>query len=330
MPPPRLPTRLASFPLPHHRPSLPKVSRRRNATLASAPPRRRRTVRPLIWAFFFGTLGFTAGKLVYNSLIPPTLPEPGSQADTQLLTQLSKDIDELAVVKELRAKSQTGPSHSESLHTDIALGSGDGSTSSVGAAGQEHWVELQDPLKLGTWTGPEHAKRLLSSMTGASGLGVNRAFWNSSKRELVVITWIGGSLAGWPGVAHGGVLATMLEECASVAHNMAESREGIGDGRDPQTLGMTYLKPTLAGAFYVIKARIADGEDMPNPETGLSKEKDFAKRTAERVEGTKVNCELQTLEGKVCVKASVGWADEGAVERVAEKVKKGWLGLKGG
>jgi hypothetical protein len=111
---------------------------------------------------------------------------------------------------------------------------------------------------------------------------------------------------------------------------MAEGGEGIGEGKDPRTLGMTYLKPTLAGAFYVIKALVADGEDMPKPETGLSKEKDLAKRTAERVEGTKVNCELQTLEGKVCVKASVGWVEESMVERVAEKAKKGWLGLKGG
>lgn len=336
MPPPRLPIRLApplhQFPTPRHahRQPFPRPSRRTNATLASAAPTRRRAIRPLIWAFVFGTIGFTAGKLVYYSLVPPSLPAPGSHADTQLLNRLSADVDALAVVRELRAKSQAGTAQSESLHADAALGGGKGMAGRVDAADRRPWVEIQDPLTLGTWTGPEHAKRLLASMTGAKGLGVNRAFWNPENKELVFVTWIGGSLSGWPGVAHGGVLATMLEECAGVAHGLAEGGEDTGEGRDLHTLGMTYLKPTLVGAFYVIKARVVDGKEAPKPDVGLGKEKDLAKRTAEKAVGTKVNCELQTLEGKVCVKASVGWIEKDVVKRVTDNVKTGWFGLRGG
>jgi hypothetical protein len=55
-------------------------------------------------------------------------------------------------------------------------------------------------------------KGILGAMSGTRGLGVQRAFWNPETKELVAVVWIGGGLAGWPGVAHGGAIATIFEE----------------------------------------------------------------------------------------------------------------------
>lgn len=53
---------------------------------------------------------------------------------------------------------------------------------------------------------------MLRAISGTRGLGVQRAFWNDETREMVAIVWMGGGLAGWPGVAHGGGIATIFEE----------------------------------------------------------------------------------------------------------------------
>lgn len=210
----------------------------------------------------------------------------------------------------------------ESLHRDIPLGNEGNQI----AGEEERWIELPDPLNLATWTGPEHAKRLLSRMTGIGGLGVSRAFWNANSRELVLVTWIGGGLAGWPGVAHGGVLATLLQEAASVAHGLATQKDGDTDG-EPKNLGMTYLKPTLASAFYVIRAKVVEDEmGTPKPETVLGKEKDLAKKAAvEHRKGMKVNCILEMLDGVACVKATSIWPEEDKItKKMAVVVKKGF------
>ena len=60
-------------------------------------------------------------------------------------------------------------------------------------------------------------------MSGTRGLGVQRAFWNAETREMVAVVWIGGGLAGWPGVAHGGAIATVMEE---VMARMVRGPEG--------------------------------------------------------------------------------------------------------
>lgn len=64
---------------------------------------------------------------------------------------------------------------------------------------------------------------ILGVMSGTRGLGVQRAFWNAETREMVAVVWIGGGLAGWPGVAHGGAIATVMEE---VMARMVRGPEG--------------------------------------------------------------------------------------------------------
>ena len=50
------------------------------------------------------------------------------------------------------------------------------------------------------------------TMAGTRGLGVQRAFWNAATRELIAVVWFGGALSGWPGLAHGGAIATVFDE----------------------------------------------------------------------------------------------------------------------
>jgi hypothetical protein len=53
------------------------------------------------------------------------------------------------------------------------------------------------------------------SLAGSKGLGVQRAFWNAETKELVAVVWIGRALSGWPGLAHGGAVATIFQDCMS-------------------------------------------------------------------------------------------------------------------
>jgi hypothetical protein len=137
--------------------------------------------------------GISAGLGARHFAAPLGLPEPGSRDDERILASLESDIDKLDIVQSLRKQSY-------SLHTDTAL------TGAGGVQAQRGWVELD--LK---WRETEKG-RLLNTISGTRGLGVQRAFWNAETREMVAVVWLGGGLAGWPGVAHGGAIATVFEE----------------------------------------------------------------------------------------------------------------------
>jgi len=333
MPPPRLNTRLSAFRQTYILPPRPSVLLGRNyvtATASTASPRAsKRRIRPWIYGIVFGVVGFTAGKLTTYSLLPPPSPAAGTKEDTLLLNKLNANVDKLGIVKELRAKTAPLPTTGEALRVDAQPASVD-----APVLGGE-WVELQDPFSIGTWTGPQHSKRMLSMFTGFRGLGINRAFWNTTTRELVFVTWFGGSLCGWPGVAHGGMLATLLEEAGFVAYELSEGPDDSAHKidreleRNPKSLDLTYLRPTVANAFYIIRAKVIDGRlETPRPKTELGVEKDLAKRTASEIPGAKVNCSIESLDGKVYVKAVSDWsANEGTVTRTSRKVARRWWSL---
>jgi hypothetical protein len=92
------------------------------------------------------------------------------------------------------------------LHSDTPI-SGKGTSDKFKVKG---WVEIDVDFakdeEADSWRG------ILGSLSGTRGLGVQRAFWNSETKEMVAVVWIGGGLAGWPGVAHGGAIATIFEE----------------------------------------------------------------------------------------------------------------------
>lgn len=149
------------------------------------------------WSYlWYGTilaLGISTGLGARHFAAPLGLPEPGSHDDARILESLNVDIDKLDIVKDLRKQSY-------SVHSDVPL------SGVAGVEAPKAWLEI-DLSK-----GEVEKGGLLGAMSGTRGLGVQRAFWNAETREMVAVVWIGGGLSGWPGVAHGGAIATVFEE----------------------------------------------------------------------------------------------------------------------
>lgn len=194
------------------RPQPSRYPRRHNQTAASptatstpASPKRSRFRISYIW---YGLVLITGGGLgftVRNFAAPIPFPLPGSREDELALKALTSDVEKLDIVKYMRSQGYH-------LHADTPL-------SSLGKnAAHKSWVELDMKTNITEskedW-GQKTRTVTWESMAGARGLGVQRAFWNAETRELVAVVWIGGALSGWPGLAHGGAVATIFQDCMS-------------------------------------------------------------------------------------------------------------------
>jgi acyl-coenzyme A thioesterase PaaI-like protein len=129
------------------------------------------------------------------------------------------------------------------------------------------------------FTPDERPHRLTTGpLGGTRGLGgYQRIFHNASTGEFISVVYFGGALAGWPGVTHGGLIATILDESLG---RCAIRQLGAGTGVTA-TLELKYLKPSVTNSFYVVRC-------MPVLE-GASERKRW-------VEGR-----LETIDGRVCV-----------------------------
>jgi adenylylsulfate kinase len=95
------------------------------------------------------------------------------------------------------------------------------------------------------------------SLTAGALLGPRRLvlppyMWlEEGGKSLVSVTYVGDDLCGHPGIVHGGLLATLLDEglarCCfgALPHNIAVTA----------SLSIDYRKPTPAGSFVVLRAR---------------------------------------------------------------------------
>ncbi|MCJ1393161.1 hypothetical protein MMC18_006033 [Xylographa bjoerkii] len=134
------------------------------------------------------------------------------------------------------------------------------------------------------------------SMAGSRGLGVYRVFWNAKERRGITVMFIGGALAGWPGVTHGGAVATVLQD----------GMEIVGEGA-VEMMQVRYLKPTLASRWYVLRAEVDEAEEERNGVGELA-----------------VKATLETAEdGMVCAKAMARCVVVGTEETGAEMGKEG-------
>ncbi|KAI0125160.1 HotDog domain-containing protein [Xylariales sp. AK1849] len=217
------------------------------------PKRRRR--RGLVYAALFLLLGTSIGSLFRLSISPPPLPLPGSDQDTSIVSSIHAKAAELPIV--------------QSLSSDPSWTSWDAYTES-----------------------PPRGPRVTSGpMSGSRGLAYQRIFHNRETGELVSVIYFGGALSGWPGVVHGGALATVLDEslgrCAILRF---PARTGV-----TARLELTYKKPTVTNAFYVIRVKPVLGEG-DNDLVG----KDGTRKSDRKlwVEGN-----VATEEGKICVEA---------------------------
>ncbi|ESZ92412.1 hypothetical protein SBOR_7220 [Sclerotinia borealis F-4128] len=217
---------------------------------ASPPPspRKTRSLRPTIYASIFLLIGLTAGQYVSLVLSPPPLPEPSSPPDELMTSWLHAQASKIPLVQSL----------------------------------------TEDPIwqswdAYSTFTPEERPHRLTTGPLGGSrGLGgYQRVFYNSATGEFITVVYLGGALQGWPGVVHGGLIATIMDESLG---RCAIRQLAAGTGVTAQ-LELRYLKPSVTNAFYVVRAMPVVGE-------GAGGER---KRW---VEGR-----LETLEGRVCVEA---------------------------
>jgi len=114
---------------------------------------------------------------------------------------------------------------------------------------------------------------------GARALGgFQRIFYNKESGETVSIVWFGGAIAGWPGVTHGGVTATIMDESLGrCAVKQFPAHTGV-----TANLELKYLKPLRTNSFYIVRA---------SPEAGYTERKGWA------------TGRIESLDGVVCVEA---------------------------
>ena len=133
------------------------------------------------------------------------------------------------------------------------------------------------------------------AMGGSRGLGVQRVFWNEKEQRAICVVFFGGALAGWPGVTHGGTIATILQENMERLATISDTNTP-NDAQQPREasakldkLELEYLRPTLANRFHIIRAEIEGVEGV-----GLSANKHIR---------VKVTLE-EVTNGAICVEAT--------------------------
>ena len=192
----------------------------------------RRYWRISIYSLSFLVLGIASGSFVTAVLIPPPVPDPDTEESEELLSRLRKDLGELPIVKELRSR-------------------------------REEWLEyeayMSQPPQL------KASSMTAGAMRGYGGLALQRVFWNREEKRLVSIVFFGGSLVGWPGVVHGGAIASVLLENLERVTNGPEFGSGSGSAGTMmlEDVKFKYRSPTKASALYVVKAEIV--EDTAEP-----------------------------------------------------------------
>lgn len=192
-------------------------------------------------------LGMTAGQYVRWIIAPPDLPQPGSREDAALTASLHKMASKLPLVQSLAADAtwRTWPAYR-----------------SIPDAERPHRLT----------TGP---------LAGARGVGgYQQVFENAQTGEVIVVVWVGGAMAGWPGVAHGGFVATVLDETLG---RCAFQRLEAGSKAVTASMELKLMAPTVTNSFVVVRA-------TPMME-GATERKQWVSGRVERV------------DGRVCVEA---------------------------
>ncbi|KAL1882037.1 hypothetical protein VTK73DRAFT_2751 [Phialemonium thermophilum] len=238
-------------------PSQPSVSSRR--------PRRR--LSRLLSAALFLLAGTIAGSSLRLLITPPVPPTPGTEADAYTISVLRSEAAKLPIVAELTADTTNW----------------------------DTWPAYADLRN-----NPDAAKSHLTAGTlaGSRGIGAyQQVFRHRTTGEIVVVVYIGASTSGWPGVVHGGCLATLLDETGARAAVAGLEPSAAGGGGGPASvvtarLELRYLNPTLANGFYVVRARSRPEEELDPAERGKRSYKAFVDASIE-----------DAVSGKVCVAA---------------------------
>lgn len=81
-------------------------------------------------------------------------------------------------------------------------------------------------------------------------------FLQDRGESMVMVTYLGTEVCGYPGFVHGGLLATLLDEgLARCAFQALPNKLGM-----TASLQINYKKPTLAGQYVVLRAKVVKSE----------------------------------------------------------------------
>jgi acyl-coenzyme A thioesterase PaaI-like protein len=149
------------------------------------------------------------------------------------------------------------------------------------------------------------------ALAGSRGVGgYQRIFYHPASGEFVSIIYFGAATTGWPGVVHGGCLATILDEsCGRAAFKQWGGKPGV-----TASLTLEYKRVTLANGFYVVRVRPRAEEDLPESERGKRHYKCFVDATVEDAATGTVTVTAEALfvggQGKRKKKSLVSWGGE--------------------
>ncbi|KAK4461375.1 putative mitochondrial membrane protein FMP10 [Cladorrhinum samala] len=239
----------------------------------------------LIFAAAFLLLGSFAGSSARLLVSPPTPPEPGSEEDEYTISVLHDQASKLPIVKQ--------------LSSDPAW---------------ESW-NAYNTLP------PGHRRSHIAAgaLRGSRGVGgYQRIFYNKDTGELISVIYFGASTIGWPGVVHGGCLATILDEsCGRAAFKQWGGLTGV-----TASLTLQYKKATLANGFYVIKVKPRAEEDLPESERGKRHYKCYVDATVVEPASGQVNIIADALfvggEGRKGKKKNNFWGGNGKADAHAQ------------
>ena len=275
-----------------------------------------------------------SGTVVSHVIAPPPLPEAGTHEDGILLADLNKRIDDEFKIKVLRGKCLGVAKALRGAEAGWVEIVGGVSATSAEAAGNE-----------------EAGASLAGSLQGAKGMGVERIFYDRGEHMLVAIIWFGGALSGWPGVTHGGAIATALSDKLALTAFLAagggrtngskvsaaaipQRLPGTGahakmlapdeKAPEPAQMSLNYMKPTLANGFYVIRVQPSLGTSNEDGDSGVQ-----SLRVAPSHEYAAT---LETMDAKVCVSAKASFAAGSLLEyadsATVERAKTGYAEFK--
>ncbi|KAK1758702.1 putative mitochondrial membrane protein FMP10 [Echria macrotheca] len=219
-------------------------------------------------------IGLLAGRALTIFINPPTPPEPGTEADANTIAVIHSQAASLPIVQQLESLVASGEWQSWDAYNTLS---------------------------------PSHKAQHIAAgaLRGSRGVGgYQRIFYHPSTGEFVSVVFFGPATAGWPGVVHGGALATLLDEsCGRAAFKKWGGRSGV-----TAYLKVEYKKVSLANGFYVLRVKPRDDSELPEAERGKGHYKCFVDGTVE-----------DAMSGQVTVKAEalfVSAKDGGK--------KKGW------
>ncbi|RKF71082.1 putative thioesterase family protein [Golovinomyces cichoracearum] len=265
-------------------PSIPQPSTTPD-TCASSRDGKKRTkksyLRPYIYAALFFAIGTLAGNFVCTIIIPPVPPEPESLEDRLMIEYLHTQAEKLPLVQSLR---------SDGTWTNVNVKKIGSSSNETGAENDNKEGE-KERLKRRLTIGPLAGSRALG--------GYQQIFRNSETGEIINIVWFGAALSGWPGVTHGGLLATVLDETLGrCAMGFLESRTAV-----TANLQLDYLKPVLTNGFFVIRTTpLKEDDKQKNVANGEAMEK-YENKKVSHSRKQWVTGSLETVTGDTCVRA---------------------------